>query len=343
VARFDTIDVVQEGADRVRIAGVVGEPPPPTLKVTANLEGGWRNSMTLAITGAQVAQKARLAADTVWAGIPGGRASFPETSEDLSGDLTGSGMAFLRLAVRGEDEASVGRAFSGAVVETSLSSYPGTFFTSAPSRAQAVARYWPTDVLATDVTPHIVCDGVTVELSPRLPVQAGASRPAEPAATPSPSPGPAPASAPSTGLVSVPLWVLLGGRSGDKGGDANVGLWADTDLVARWLHDVFDVARFKEVLPEVAIYEITRHPLPNLRAVNFVVRGILGWGVASNLRLDSQAKGLAEQLRSRSVQVPAELIESGRPAERRASLEGARRARFDSEMELPIRAAWTPE
>jgi hypothetical protein len=335
VARFDSIDVVQEGADRVRIAGVVGEPPPPTLKVTANLEGGWRNSMTLAITGAQVAQKARLAADTVWAGIPGGRASFSETSEDLSGDLTGSGMAFLRLAVRGDDEASVGRAFSGAVVETSLSSYPGTFFTSAPSRAQAVARYWPTDVLATDVTPHIVCDGVTVQPSPRLPVQAGASRPV----APPPAPGHSPA--PSTGLVSVPLWVLLGGRSGDKGGDANVGLWADTDLVARWLHDVFDVARFREVLPEVAIYEITRHPLPNLWAVNFVVRGILGWGVASNLRLDTQAKGLAEQLRSRSVQVPAELIESGRPAERFASLEGARRARFDSEMELP--AAWTPE
>jgi hypothetical protein len=341
IARFDTIAVVQEGPDRVRIAGVVGEPPPPTLKVTANLEGGWRNSMTLAITGAQVAQKARLAADTVWAGIPGGRASFSETSEDLSGDLDGSGMAFLRLAVRGDDETSVGRAFSGAVVETSLSSYPGTFFTSAPSRAQAVARYWPTTIAATDVTPHIVCDDVVVEPSPRY---AGTPTPPEPTVTP-PGTSATPLHAParSTGLVSVPLWVLLGGRSGDKGGDANVGLWADADAVARWLHDEFDVARLREVLPELATYEISRHPLPNLRAVNFVVRGILGWGVASNLRLDTQAKGLAEQLRSRQVQVPAELIESGRPAERSASLERTRRARFEMEMEPPIRAAWTPE
>ena len=128
VARFDTIALTQEGADRVRIARRAGEAPPPTLKVTANLDAGWRNSMTLALTGAQVAEKARLAADAVWAGVPGGRGAFAETAEDLSGDLTGGGMAYLRLAVRGDDERAVGRAFSGAVVETSLSSYPGHVF-----------------------------------------------------------------------------------------------------------------------------------------------------------------------------------------------------------------------
>ena len=93
--------------------------------MTANLDAGWRNSMTLALTGAQPAEKARFAADAVWAGIPGGRDAFAETAEDLSGDLSGGGMAYLRLAVRGDDEPAVGRAFSGAVVETSLSSYPG--------------------------------------------------------------------------------------------------------------------------------------------------------------------------------------------------------------------------
>ncbi len=146
VARFDSIRLSQEGADRVRIAPVQGEAPPDTLKVTANLDAGWRNAMTLALTGAQVVEKARFAAEAVWAGIAGGQACFAETAEDLSGDLTGGGMAYLRLAVRGDDERAVGRAFSGAIVETSLSSYPGTFFTSAPSGAQGVARYWPTTV-----------------------------------------------------------------------------------------------------------------------------------------------------------------------------------------------------
>src|SRR6202035_4086156 len=166
VAHFDSIELSQEGAARGRIAGVRGGPPPATLKVTANLDAGWRNSMTLALTGAQVADKARFAADAVWAGIPGGRAVFTETAEDLSGDLTGGGMAYLRLAVRGDDQQAVGRAFSGAVVETSLSSYPGTFFTSAPSGAQGVARYWPTTVAAAAVTPHVECDGREVPASP---------------------------------------------------------------------------------------------------------------------------------------------------------------------------------
>ncbi|HEY3842857.1 MAG TPA: acyclic terpene utilization AtuA family protein [Acidimicrobiales bacterium] len=318
VARFDTIALDQEGPDRVRIHSVKGETPPATLKVTANLEAGWRNSMTMAITGSRPAEKARLAADAVWAGIPGGRGSFAEVAEDLSGDLRGGGLAFLRLAVRGEDEAAVGRSFSGAVVETSLASYPGTFFTSAPSGAQTVARYWPTTVDAGVVTPLVLCDGAPVPASPRV----TGSQPAE---TPTGSavagrhepPNPAPTGADG---VSVPLWVLIGGRSGDKGGDANVGLWADAPDVAGWLQDSFDVDLFKEALPEASAYKVSRYPLPNLWAVNFVVHGILGWGVASNLRLDSQAKGLAELLRSREVSVPRGLVSTGRPAERWASI-----------------------
>ncbi len=149
VARFDTIALSADGPDRVRIGGVRGEPPPSTLKVTANLHGGWRNSMTLALTGAQVAEKAHFAAEAVWSGIPGGRSAFAETAEDLSGDLTGGGMAYLRLSVRGDDERSVGRAFSGAVVETSLSSYPGTFFTTG-----AVGRAGRRPLLADDGRLH---------------------------------------------------------------------------------------------------------------------------------------------------------------------------------------------
>ena len=72
--------------------------------------------------------------------------------------------------------------------------------------------------------------------------------------------------------------------------------------------------------PRSVAFEIERHPLPNLRAVNFVVHGILGWGVASNLRLDTQAKGLGELLRSRSVDVPSLLVSEGPPAARWAAL-----------------------
>ena len=316
VARFDTIELAQEGRDRVRISGVRGEPPPPTLKVTANLDAGWRNAMTLAITGAQPAAKARFAADAVWSGLPDGRAAFAESAEDLSGDLSGTGLAYLRLAVRGDEEQKVGRAFSGAVVETSLSSYPGTFFTSAPSGAQGVARYWPTTVAASAVTPRVECDGHEVAVTP--PGAPGA--PAAPAASAAPEPAgaPGPAQPPGTAPedLGVPLWVLVGARSGDKGGDANVGVWADGEEVASWLQRCFSTEAFRAALPEADPYEVDRHPLPNLRAVNFVVHGILGWGVASNLRLDTQAKGLGELLRSRSVVVPSALVSSGPAAAR---------------------------
>jgi hypothetical protein len=320
VARFDTMALEQIGPDRVRISKVEGEPPPSTLKVTANLDAGWRNSMTLAITGSQVEEKAALAAAAVWEGISGGRAAFAETAEDLSGDLSGAGMAFLRLAVRGDDAHAVGRGFSGAVVETSLSSYPGIFFTSAPGNAQAVARYWPTTIATGNVMPRIECEGQPVAASP--PTRRPATQPADPPAPPAPPATPArPAQHGGTAedMITVPLWVLIGGRSGDKGGDANVGLWADTEPVARWLCDGFDVAQFKEALPESAPFEVSRYPLPNLRAVNFVVHGILGWGVASNLRLDTQAKGMAERLRSHTVRVPASFVASGGPAGRQAA------------------------
>jgi len=317
VALFDTIALTEEGTDRVRISGVRGEPPPPTLKVTANLDGGWRNAMTLALTGGQVIEKARFAADAVWAGLPGGRSTFAETAEDLTGDLSGAGMAYLRLAVRGDDEQAVGRAFSDAVIETSLSSYPGTFFTSPPTRAQGVARYWPTTVAASAVTPHVRCDGREIPVTPPAAL-------AEPEAAKTVPTGEgtghraAPPGAPRE-LVQVPVGVLLGARSGDKGGDANIGVWADEDVVAWWLQQEFTVELLKELLPEAALFAVSRHALANLRAVNFVVHGILGWGVASNLRLDTQAKGLGELLRSRSVTVPAALVAAGGPAARLAA------------------------
>jgi hypothetical protein len=235
-------------------------------------------------------------------------------------------MAYLRLAVRGEDEQAVGRAFSGAVVETSLSSYPGTFFTSAPGGAQGVARYWPTTVAASAVTPHVQCEGAVVE--PTAPssteeTDAGAGEPLPPPPEADTDTGTDTGAAAGTSeRTRVPLGVLLGARSGDKGGDANVGVWADEDDVAKWLQSELTTETFRALLPELAGFEVDRYPLPNLRAVNFVVHGILGWGVASNLRLDTQAKGLGERLRSRPVEVPVALVASGKPAQRLAARTG---------------------
>ena len=112
----------------------------------------------------------------------------------------------------------------------------------------------------------------------------------------------------SQGTVRLPLGTLIGARSGDKGGNANVGLWARSDEAWRWLDAEIDLKRFRQLLPEANALTVQRHSFPKLRAVNFVVIGLLGEGVASSTRPDPQAKGLGEYLRSRLVDVPVHLV-----------------------------------
>jgi len=313
VARFDTISLAEDGPDRVRITGTRGELPPPSLKVTANLAAGWRNAVTFVLTGGDIGGKAEVAEAALWARVPGGRSAFDEVSVELSGDLSGGGRAFLRVAVAGTDERSVGRGFSGAAVETALSTFPGAFYTGAPTPAQAAVRTWPTTVSVDLVVPVVSLDGETVPVPAEwldrgsLDVSSGTSSD-EPDLLGVPASPDEP--------VAVPLGVLVGGRSGDKAGNANLGLWADTDEVYAWMASQLDVAYLRRILPEIGNLEVARHVLANLRAVNFVIVGFLGSGVAANLQLDGQAKALAELARSRIVEVPARLVASGPPAAR---------------------------
>ncbi|MCV7073806.1 exopolyphosphatase, partial [Mycobacterium rufum] len=106
----------------------------------------------------------------------------------------------------------------------------------------------------------------------------------------------------------VPLGLIAGARSGDKGGSANVGVWVRTEEQWRWLAHTLTADRLRELLPEAAELPVTRHLLPNLRAVNFVIEDILGRGVAYQARFDPQAKGLGEWLRSRTIDIPEELL-----------------------------------
>ncbi|WP_395507614.1 acyclic terpene utilization AtuA family protein [Streptomyces racemochromogenes] len=108
----------------------------------------------------------------------------------------------------------------------------------------------------------------------------------------------------------APLGLVAGARSGDKGGDANIGVWVETDAAWEWLRATLTVELFRELLPETAPLAVARHELPRLRALNFTVTGILGAGVASGHRFDPQAKALGEWLRARHVDIPTRLLPS---------------------------------
>jgi hypothetical protein len=314
VTRFDTVQLAQEGPDRVRLSGVRGQAPAGSLKVCLNMLGGFRNRMELVLTGLDVEEKAELA-------LAGLRDAYPHPFEhelvrlDRPDAATNEqAAALLRVTVKGADSEHVGRAFSSAAVELALASYPGFTLTSPPGDASPYGVYWPAMVPG-DAVEHVVvhADGRR-EVVPHTPP---ASEPRT-TATPGGSDACAAAAASeprstatrrsSEATERVPLGTVVGARSGDKGGNANVGFWARSDDAAQWLLGWLDEAAFRALLPEADGLRVDVHRLPNLRAVNVVVHGLLGEGVASSTRFDPQAKGLGEYLRSRLVDVPVSLL-----------------------------------
>jgi hypothetical protein len=301
-ARMDTIELSDDGPDRVRVSGVVGEPPPPTYKVSLNSIGGFRNSMTFVLTGLDIEAKAELVRRQLEAALTVKPAELQWTlarTDHPDADTEEAASALLSCVVRDPDPANVGRQFSSAAVELALASYPGFTSTAPPGDGQVYGVFQPGYVDAAEV-PHVAvhADGTRTEIT-------CATETLELAlADPPPLPDPLPAGP----TRRAPLGLIAGARSGDKGGSANVGVWVRTDEQWRWLANTLTVERLKELLPETADLDVTLHLLPNLRAVNFVIEGILGQGVAYQARFDPQAKGLGEWLRSRHVDIPESLL-----------------------------------
>ncbi|WP_030083190.1 acyclic terpene utilization AtuA family protein [Streptomyces baarnensis] len=307
-ARLDTVRLTADGPDRVRIDGVRGEAPPPTLKAGLTRLGGWRNEVVFVLTGLDIEAKARLVQDQFADALERGGGRPPaEVRWELSrtdhadADTEERAGALLRLVVRDQDAEAVGRAVSSAAIELALGSYPGFHVTAPPGKGAPYGVFEARPVPAGEVEHSAVLpDGSRLVIEPPALTQELADV-GEP-----PLPDPYPSTAPTR---RVPLGLIAGARSGDKGGDANVGVWVRDDDAWRWLAHELTVERFKELLPETADLTVVRHVLPNLRALNFTVHGLLGEGVAAQARFDPQAKAVGEWLRSRWLPVPVPLLE----------------------------------
>ena len=309
-ARMDSIDLSSDGPDRVRISGVIGEPPPPTLKVSLNSIGGFRNTMTFVLTGLEIEAKAELVRRQLEAALTVKPAELQWTlarTDHRDADTEEAASALLRCVVRDPDPANVGRQFSSAAVELALASYPGFAVTAPPGEGQVYGVFTAGYVDATQV-PHVAvhADGTQAEIP--CATETLTLTPTDPPQLPEPAPASGRYPQPAGPTRRAPLGLIAGARSGDKGGSANVGVWVRTDDQWRWLANTLTVELLKDLLPETADLDVTRHVLPNLRAVNFVIEGILGQGVAYQARFDPQAKGLGEWLRSRHVDIPERLL-----------------------------------
>lgn len=304
IAHFDSLSIVQSGPDRVRVSGVRGSSPPPTHKVCINTAAGFKNGTEMILTGLDIERKAEIFTDTLFHSL-GGREQFDKVEIELirtdheDAHRNEEAQASLRIHVHSRDEKRVGRPFSAKIVELALANYPGFTGRGMTGTGGPVIAYWPALVDSRHIVERVHCGDEVVDVAPTS--QLGFDEiyyqrtPAKLAKVPGGAP------------KRIPLGRLYGTRSGDKGGCANVGVWAKTETAYAFLHGYLTVERLKALMPDTAPYEIDRYEMPNLKALNFYIHGILGDGVSANNRLDGQAKSLGEYLRSRPIEVPGEL------------------------------------
>ncbi|MGA3281038.1 MAG: acyclic terpene utilization AtuA family protein [Smithella sp.] len=302
IARFDTIGISQNGQDRVLVKGVKGEPPTPTAKVCINTLSGYRNSMTVILTGLDIEKKARILEDVLFDAL-GGKEQFQQArvqlirSDKEDPATNEEAFAYLRITVIDPDQKKVNKV-SSKVVELALANIAGFTGTAPPAKGTPAIVCWPALVSNKHIHQKVVIGEKDFIIEC---VQSGQSHPA-----PVPLMADLPA-APGGKTVRMPFGRLFATRSGDKGGNANLGVWAKTPMAFAYLREFLTTEKLRDLLKDLKDYDIERCELPNLLAVNFYIRGILGEGAAASFRLDPQAKTLGEYLRARIVEVPESL------------------------------------
>jgi len=308
-SRFDTTELEQIAPDRVRISGTKGEPPPATLKVAMNKLGGYRQDMSIALTGLDIDEKAALVEEAFWFACP----NDPEDFESVKTEVVRTdkvdpasneeAWAHWRVTLKDPDERKVGRGVSNALTELALSTIPGFTGSGLATGARPYGVYTPATIDASLVPQHVVMHSgkgsgdrtVVDSVAPAADVTVVGL------------PGPSTA-APTGPTTSAPFGSVIGTRSGDKGGNANLGVFTRTDEAWAWLDTFLTTEKLRELLPEAAEMPIDRYRLPALRSLNFLIHGLLEEGVAASTRRDGQAKSLGEWLRARHVDVPDALL-----------------------------------
>lgn len=303
-AHFDTVRFEQTGPDRVAVARVRGSAPPATTKVAITALGGFRNQYTNVITGLDVEAKVDWYESAVRAAVESSGGVDSVTFERIgtvADDPADQGAAsmLVRTTVTGT-ERGVGRPFGAAIVELALANIPGFYGLDLPGAASSFGTYWP-GVLEQAALDHRVThpDGTVEHIDP--PSVAPLSEPE----------GTYPTEASGTYppvVREAPLGLVADARSGDKGGDANVGVWVRDLAHWAWLRDTLTVESLRRLIPEAADLDIDRYELPLVGALNFVVHDLLGEGATANVRADNQAKALGEYLRAKHVPVPADFV-----------------------------------
>ena len=303
IAHFDSLKIKDLGDDKVFISNVKGSPPTNKHKACINLAGGYKNSMELIVTGLDIEEKARIFTDELFRSL-GGKDVFDDVSiqlirTDKEEPLTNEeAMAILKIDVKSSSPEKVGRIFSAKVIELALANYPGWTAQSEIKQASPFISYWPALVDSKNVEEKLHVNNkskvIKIVKHQEQPINLEKINIDEYV---------------SKDIEKINFGRIFGTRSGDKGGCANLGVWAKDASSYSYLYHFLTVEQLKKLLPDLECFEIERYELPNIFALNFYVKGILENGVSSNNRKDGQAKSLGEYLGTKLIDCPKEFIE----------------------------------
>jgi hypothetical protein len=261
--------------------------------------------MELILTGLDIEEKAEIFTEALFE-LLGGKEQFDDVDiqlhrqDKVNPSTHEEAMALLRITVKSKDSKIVGRIFTAKIVELALANYPGWFSKDSIGSGTPFIIYWPTTIDSKFVKEVVHINGETIDILPSNQMELAASTL-------------------NLDSIEIPTYEskqnreiffgrLIGTRSGDKGGCANLGVWVKSDDAYSFLYHYLTVEELKNLLPDLQQYKITRYDFPNIRAVNFYIHGILGDGASSNTKVDALAKSLGEYLRAKKVNVPEQLI-----------------------------------
>ena len=306
VAHFDTMTVEQVGKDRVRVKGTRGSSPPPTHKVCFNTVGPIKHTIETLLTGLDIEKKAEIYLEQLFHNV-GGREKFDDVDIQLirmdheNPDSNEVAHAALRVTVTTADPGKVGRLFDAKIIELSLATVPGNVGRSVVGfDGGPTIVHWPATIDSKHVTERVHLNGRVTDVLPTQHLNVNEIYSPEEPVKPLPAQG-----GPTT---TIPFGRVFGARSGDKGGNANCGVWARSEEAYRFLYEYLTVEEFKRLCPDLAKFDVRRYEIPNLLAMNFYIKGILGTGAVSNNRIDRQAKTMGEYLRAKHIEIPKALL-----------------------------------
>ena len=305
VAHFDTLKIEEVEKDKVFISGCRGSSPPLKHKVCINLAGSFRNGMEIILTGLDIEEKAKVFTDALFNSV-GGKSQFDEVTIQLhrtdkdDPNTNEEAMASLLVSVKSKDPNLVGRLFSAKIIELALSNIPGFFAQGGVKSSGPVINYWPALVDSKFIKEKVNIDDKQIEVLPTSQLEFEESYYQK-----------EPIKIEKIDIKNekeIYFGDIYGTRSGDKGGCANLGIWAKNNQTFSFLYDFLTVEQLKKLLPDLKDFKIERYELSNIYSLNFYIHEILQDGVSSNDRKDSQAKSLGEYLRAKKIKVPEAII-----------------------------------